>query len=388
MARRVVIASTARTPFCRAHKGELRDTRPDTMAGWAIEEAVRRVPGLDPARIDDVVMGCAMPEAEQGMNVARIAATLAGLPVEVPAMTINRFCSSGVQSIAIVAQAIAVGSIDIAVAGGTESMTMIPMGGNKISANPELMERYPEIYTAMGTTAENVAERFGVTREQQDEYAYMSQRRAAEAWEKGVLRDEVFKVRTKLYEESGPRDVEVDYDTIIRPNTTLEGLAKLKPAFRKGGTVTAGNASPLTDGAAAAVVMSEEMASKLGVEPLGYFIDLQVAGVPPEIMGIGPVPAVRKLLAKHGMTVDDIDVIELNEAFAAQTVYCIRELGLDRDKVNPNGGAIALGHALGVSGTRMTGTLLRELKRRGGRYGIVTMCVGGGMGAAALFEVA
>jgi acetyl-CoA acyltransferase len=389
MSNRVVIASAVRTPFTRAHRGELKDTRPDTMAAWAIREAVARVPGLAPEAVEDVIIGCAMPEAEAGMNVARVAGILAGLPSTVPGMTINRFCSSGVQSIAIAAQAIAAGAIEVAVAGGTESMSLIPMGGNKFSANPEAMERYPELYTSMGATAEIVAERFGVSREDQDRFAYESQRRAAEATETGRLSDEIFAVTPTVFDAQGQaRQARVDKDTIIRPDTTLEGLAKLKPAFRpKGGRVTAGNASPLTDGAAAAVVMSEARAKALGVEPLGTFIDLQVAGVPPEIMGTGPVPAVRKLLAKHGLSVDDLDVIELNEAFAAQALYCIRELGLDPARVNPNGGAIALGHPLGVSGTRMTATLLRELKRRGGRRGVVTMCVGGGMGAAALFEL-
>jgi acetyl-CoA acyltransferase len=376
MASRVVIASAVRTPFTRALKGEFKDTRPDTLAADAIRAAVSAVPGLQPSAVDDVVLGCAMPEAEQGMNVARQAALLAGLPDSVPAMTINRFCSSGVQSIAQVAQSIAAGMYDVAVAGGTESMSMVPMGGNKVSANPELME-------------ENVAKRFEVSRADQDAFAYESQRRAGEARAKGIFKDEIIPVRTEVFDDGGtPHEVTVTEDTILRPDTTLEGLARLKPAFNPKGTVTAGNASPLTDGAGAAVVMSEEKARAMGVKPLGYFVDFQVAGVPPEIMGIGPVPAVRKLLAKNKLEVKDIDVFELNEAFAAQALYCIRELGIDRAKVNPNGGAIALGHPLGVSGTRMTATLLRELKRRGGRYGVVTMCIGGGMGAAALFEAA
>ncbi len=389
MAGKVVIASAVRTPFTRALKGEFKDTRPDTLAAVAIAEAVKRVGGLKLSDIDDVILGCAMPEGEQGMNVARLAALLAGLPDSVPAMTINRFCSSGVQSIAQAAQSILAGMYEVAVAGGTESMSMVPMGGNKVSANPELMEKYPEVYISMGATAENVAKRFEVSREQQDQFAYQSQRRAATAREKGLFRDEIVPVTTEVFDEAGvPHTATISVDTILRPDTTLEGLAKLKPAFNPKGTVTAGNASPLTDGAGAVVLMSEARASALGVKPLGSFVDFQVAGVPPEIMGIGPVPAVRKLLAKNKLAVKDIDVFELNEAFAAQAVYCIRELGIPLDKVNPNGGAIALGHPLGVSGTRMTGTLLRELKRRGGRYGVVTMCIGGGMGAAALFEVA
>jgi acetyl-CoA acyltransferase len=389
MAGKVVIASAVRTPFTRALKGEFKDTRPDTLAALAIAEAVKRVPGLKLSDVDDVILGCAMPEGEQGMNVARLASLLAGLPDTVPAMTINRFCSSGVQSIAQAAQSMLAGMYEVAVAGGTESMSMVPMGGNKVSANPELMENYPEVYISMGATAENVAKRFEVTRAQQDAFAYESQRRAATAREKGLFREEIVPVTTEVFDEAGtPHTQTIDVDTILRPDTTLEGLTKLKPAFNPKGTVTAGNASPLTDGAAAVVLMTEAKAQALGVKPLGTFIDFQVAGVPPEIMGIGPVPAVRKLLAKNKLSVKDIDVFELNEAFAAQAVYCIRELGIPLDKVNPNGGAIALGHPLGVSGTRMTGTLLRELKRRGGRYGVVTMCIGGGMGAAALFEVA
>ena len=389
MSPRVAIASAVRTPFTRALKGEFKDTRPDTLAATAIRAALARVPGLQPSQVDDVILGCAMPEGEQGMNVARLSAFLAGLPDSVPAMTINRFCSSGVQSIAQAAQSILAGMYEVAVAGGTESMSMVPMGGNKVSANPELMEKHPEVYISMGATAENVAKRFEISRTDQDAFAYESQRRAGEARAKGIFKDEIVPVATEVFDDGGtPQAVTVTEDTILRADTTLEGLAKLKPAFNPKGTVTAGNASPLTDGAAAAVVMSEARAQALGVKPLGYFLDFQVAGVPPEIMGIGPVPAVRKLLAKNKLEVKDIDLFELNEAFASQALYCIRELGIDRSKVNPNGGAIALGHPLGVSGTRMTATLLRELKRRGGRLGVVTMCIGGGMGAAALFEAA
>jgi acetyl-CoA acyltransferase len=389
MASRVVIASAVRTPFTRALKGEFKDTRPDTLAGLAIKEAVARVPGLKPEEVEDVILGCAMPEAEQGMNVARQAVLLAGLPDSVPAMTINRFCSSGTQSIAQAAQAIQAGMIQVAVAGGTESMSMVPMGGNKVSANPELMQKNPEVYTSMGVTAENIATRYSVTREDADKFAYESQRRAATAREQGKFNEEIFPVTTTVYDEDGTaKQVTVTFDTILRPETTLEGLAKLRPAFNAKGVVTAGNASPLTDGAAAAVVMSEQKAQQLGVKPLGYFLDFQVAGVPPEVMGVGPVPAVRKLLAKNNLKIEDIDVFELNEAFAAQSLHCIRELGIPLDKVNPNGGAIALGHPLGVSGTRLVATILRELKRRNGRYGVVTMCIGGGMGAAALIESA
>ncbi|WP_375772173.1 thiolase family protein [Archangium gephyra] len=386
---RVVIASAVRTPFTRAHKGEFKDTRPDTLAALAIKEAVAQVPGLKPEEVEDVILGCAMPEAEQGMNVARNAALLAGLPDTVPGMTINRFCSSGTQSIAQAAQAIKAGMMQVAVAGGTESMSMVPMGGNKVSANPEIMAKFPEVYTSMGATAENIASRYSVSREDADKFAYESQRRAATAREQGKFKEEIFPVSTTVFDEEGKaHQVTVSVDTILRPDTTLEGLAKLRPAFNQKGVVTAGNASPLTDGAAAAVVMSEEKAQQLGVKPLGYFLDYQVAGVPPEIMGVGPVPAVKKLLAKNNLKVEDIDVFELNEAFAAQALHCIRELGIPLDKVNPNGGAIALGHPLGVSGARLVATILRELKRRNGRYGVVTMCIGGGMGAAALVELA
>jgi acetyl-CoA acyltransferase len=389
MASRVVIASAVRTPFTRAHKGEFKDTRPDTLASLVIREAVARVQGLKKEDVEDVILGCAMPEAEQGMNVARNAALLAGLPDTVPGMTINRFCASGTQSIAQAAQAIQAGMISVAVAGGTESMTMVPMGGNKVSANPEIMEKFPEVYTSMGATAENIAVRYSVTRDDADKFAYESQRRAATAREQGKFKEEILPVTTTMYDDDGKaKQVTVTFDTILRPDTTLEGLAKLRPAFNAKGVVTAGNASPLTDGAAATVVMSEEKAKALGVKPLGYFLDYQVAGVPPEIMGIGPVPAVKKLLAKNKLKIEDIDVFELNEAFAAQALHCIRELGIPLDKVNPNGGAIALGHPLGVSGTRLVGTILYELKRRNGRYGVVTMCIGGGMGAAALIEVA
>jgi acetyl-CoA acyltransferase len=389
MASRVVIASAVRTPFTRAHKGEFKDTRPDTLASLVIKEAVARVKGLKPEDVEDVVLGCAMPEGEQGMNVARQAALLADLPDTVPAMTINRFCASGTQSIAQAAQSIQAGMIQVAVAGGTESMTMVPMGGNKVSANPDIMNKRPEVYTSMGATAENIAVRYSVTREDADKFAYESQRRAATAREQGKFKEETLPVTTMVYDEDGKaKQVTVTFDTILRPDTTLEGLAKLRPAFNAKGVVTAGNASPLTDGAAAAVVMSEEKAKALGVKPLGYFLDYQVAGVPPEIMGIGPIPAVKKLLAKNNLKVEDIDVFELNEAFAAQALHCIRELGIPLDKVNPNGGAIALGHPLGVSGTRLVGTILYELKRRNGRYGVVTMCIGGGMGAAALVELA
>ncbi|TXD34598.1 thiolase family protein [Lujinxingia vulgaris] len=385
--RDVVVASYVRTPFTRAYKGGLKDTRPDTMAALVIKEAVAKVKGLNPEDIGDVAIGCAMPEAEQGMNVARVASVMAGLPNTVPGLTVNRFCSSGVQTISQMAERIMIGAMDVAVAGGTESMTMIPMGGNKVSANPQTMAEYPEIYIPMGTTAENVAKRFEVAREDQDAFALTSHEKALAAWEDGFLAGEVLPVKTQVVGPDGKRhDVTVDKDDGPRPGSSVEALAKLRPAFNPKGSVTAGNASPLTDGAAAVVLMSKEKADELGVKPMGYYRAFQVAGVDPEIMGIGPVPAIRKLLKATGLSIEDIDLFEINEAFASQAVYCARELGVDPAKLNIHGGAIALGHPLGVSGTRMAGTLLRSLEKTGGRYGIVSMCIGGGMGAAALFE--
>lgn len=384
----VVITSYTRTPFGKAHKGKLKDTRPDTLAAKAIEAVLDQSSQVAPEDIDDVVLGCAMPEGEQGMNVARLSSILAGLPEEVPAMTINRFCSSGVQTISQAAERIMVGAHDIAIAGGTESMSMVPIGGNKPSANPKLMEKHPEVFVSMGTTAENVAREFDVSRKQQDEFALKSHKKATEAIERGFFEGEIVPVETTVTDEDGnERNVTLDHDENVRPNTSMEILSGLPLAFdQKEGTVTPGNASPLTDGAAATIVMSEQRAEQLGVEPMGYYRGFQVAGVPPEIMGIGPVPATRKLLKKHDLTMDDIDMVELNEAFASQASYCQNELGIPDEKFNVNGGAISLGHPLGVSGTRMAGTLLRALEEQGGELGIVTMCIGGGMGAAALFE--
>jgi acetyl-CoA acyltransferase len=382
----VAIVAGVRTPFARAAKGGLKDTRPDTMAQLVIEEAVKRS-GVDKAEIGDVILGCAMPEAEQGMNVARVAALAAGLPVDVPAMTVNRFCSSGVQSIALVADRIATGAYEVGVAGGVETMSMIPMGGNKPSMNPDVVEKIPAVYTPMGVTAENVARRFGVARKDQDEFALRSHQRAVAAQQSGKLDAEILPIKTSAYDGDGKlSEITVARDEYPRADTTLEKLATLKPAFDPTGSVTAGNSSPLTDGAGAVVVTSAERAKALGVKPLGWFRAFAVAGVPPDIMGIGPVPAVRKVLQLAGVKIDQIDLFELNEAFAAQSLYCARELGVDPEKLNVNGGAIALGHPLGVSGTRLTLTVLHELARRGGRYGIVTMCIGGGMGAAALVE--
>jgi acetyl-CoA acyltransferase len=385
--RDVAIISGARTPFGRAIKGSFKDTRPDELGAIAIKAALERAPGIQPAEVEDVVMGCAMPEAEQGMNVARISAIAAGLPVEVSAMTVNRFCSSGVQSVALIADRIAAGAFDVGIGGGLETMSLIPMGGNKPSLHPGLVDKHPEVYTPMGITAENIARRFEISRQAQDEFALRSHTLALAAQKAGKLDAELVAVTTTVYDaQDRPQQITVSKDEGPRAETTLEALAKLKPAFDPTGSVTAGNSSPLTDGAAALVLASAERAKQLGKAPLGWFRGFAVAGVPPEIMGIGPVPAVKKLLAKTGLKIDQIDLFELNEAFAAQSLYCARELGIDHDKLNVNGGAIALGHPLGVSGARLTLTILHELARRNARYGIVTMCIGGGMGAAALIE--
>lgn len=386
--RDVVIVSYARTPFCKANRGLLKDTRPDTLAALAIEAAMERAPGLKPEEVEDVIIGCAMPEGEQGMNVARVASLMAGLPDSVPAMTVNRFCSSGLQSVSQIAERIMLGAIDVGIAGGTESMSMVPMGGNKPSANPEMMDDNPGVYMPMGATAENVAKRYEVSREEQDEFALRSHKRAVDAWERGFMQGEVIPVETEVINKDGsPESLTVSKDDGPRPSTTMEKLAKLPTVFdRKNGSVTPGNSSPLTDGAAAIVLMSKEKADELGLKPMGYYRGFQVAGVDPEVMGIGPVAAVTKLFKKMDMKADDIDLFELNEAFGSQSVYSAKKLGLDFDKVNVNGGALALGHPLGVSGTRMTGTLLRALEEQNGRFGVVTMCIGGGMGAAGLFE--
>jgi acetyl-CoA acyltransferase len=386
MTKDVAIVAGVRTPFGRANKGGLKDTRPDTMATLVIAEAVKRS-GVQPAEVEDVVLGCAMPEAEQGMNVARVAALAAGLPVETSAMTINRFCSSGLQAISIVADRIAAGAFAVGVAGGVETMSMIPMGGNKPSFNAEVVERLPAVYTPMGITAENIARKFGVARADQDAFALRSHQRAVAAQKEGKLAAEVLPVKTRVVESEGKyQELTVAQDEYPRADTALDKLSTLKPVFDPTGSVTAGNSSPLTDGAAALVVTSGERAKSLGVKPLGWFRHFAVAGVPPEIMGIGPVPAVRKVLKQAGMTIDQIDLFELNEAFAAQALYCARELGIDPEKLNVNGGAIALGHPLGVSGARLALTILHELERRKGRFGVVSMCIGGGMGAAAIVE--
>jgi acetyl-CoA acyltransferase len=382
----VAIVDAVRSAVGRAHKGSLAQTRPDELAGQVIAALLARVPSVKPADVEDLVLGCAMPEGEQGLNVARVACLLGGLPVETSAMTVNRFCSSGLQAIAIGAGAIATGTNDVVIAGGVESMTMVPMTGNKLSASPEAMRRCPEVYTPMGITAENVAKKFGISRAEQDAFALRSQQKAAAAQKTGAFADEVVAVKATRYEDGKHVDVVFDRDEMVRADTTLEGLVGLKPAFAKDGTVTAGNSSPLSDGAAAALLMSRAKAEALGVKPLGYFRAYATAGVDPAIMGIGPIPAVRKLLGKTGLSLRDIDVVELNEAFASQAVYVQRTLEIPDAKLNIHGGAIALGHPLGCTGAKLAATALHELRRRKGRYAIVTMCIGGGMGAAGLFE--
>lgn len=400
--REVVIASSVRTPVGKAYKGTLRATRPDELAAVALKGAVERIPQLETREIEDVILGCAMPEAEQGMNVARIASLRAGLPVEVSAMTINRFCSSGLQAIAMAAERIMAGGAEVILAGGTESMTMIPMGGNKISPNPWLVDHYPDAYLSMGLTAERLAYKFGITREQADEFSYRSHQKSLAAIQAGRFDDEIVPVpvsftapangakptssRSGAAAKPQRQEVLFKIDEGPRADTTPQALASLKPAFHAKGTVTAGNSSQMSDGAAAAVVMSAERAKALGVKPLARYVSFATAGYKPEEMGVGPVYAIPKALKMAGLKLTDIDVIELNEAFAAQSLAVIKAAELDINRINPNGGAIALGHPLGCTGAKLTATVIRELKRRNARYGMVTMCVGGGMGAAGIFE--
>ncbi len=383
----IVIAEAVRSAVGRGHKGTLSTKRPDELAADVIRGLLARVPQAK-GHIDDVILGCAMPEGEQGLNVARLISLLADLGPEVPAQTINRFCSSGLQAIATAAGSIAVGSTDVVLAGGVESMSYVPMTGFHLSASPELMHKLPGANTPMGITAENVANRFGITRQQQDEFAFKSQQKAKVALEKGVFKDEIVPVRAVSYKDGERVYKDFTVDELPRPETTLEGLAKLPPAFAQGGSVTAGNASPISDGAAAVLVMSKAKADSLGIKPLGYFKSFVTVGVDPEIMGIGPLPAVQKLLAKNNLKISDIDIFEMNEAFASQAVYCARELGIPEDRLNVNGGAIALGHPLGCTGAKLTATALYELRRRRGKYAVVTMCIGGGQGAAGLFQLA
>jgi acetyl-CoA acyltransferase len=388
--RDIVIVSAVRTPVGKAYKGTLRATRPDDLAAVAIKGALERVPQLDPNEIEDVILGCAMPEAEQGMNVARIASLRAGLPVGISAMTINRFCSSGLQSIAMAAERIMAGGAETIVAGGVESMTMIPMGGNKVSANPWLVANYPDAYLSMGLTAERVGKLYNITREMQDEFSVQSHKKAIAAIEAGKFDDELVPVPVSFTTPNGSKpkrtDIVFKMDEGPRADTSLEALLSLKPAFHARGTVTAGNSSQMSDGAAAVVVMSAERAKALGLKPQARYVSFATAGYKPEEMGVGPVFAIPKALKMAGLKLSDIDVIELNEAFAAQSLAVIQEAKLDPAIVNVNGGAIALGHPLGCTGAKLTASIIRELKRRNGRYGLVTMCVGGGMGAAGIFE--
>jgi acetyl-CoA acyltransferase len=381
-----VIVAAARTAVGKAPHGTLRTVRPDEMAATVIAEALRRAPGLDPASIDDVILGCAMPEAEQGLNVARIASLRAGVPVTAAAVTVNRFCSSGLQSIAYGAERIMCGFAGAVVAGGTESMSLVPMGGNKVSPNPRLVDSYPDVYLSTGLVAENHARESGIGREEQDAFALRSHRRAVAAIEAGRFGDEITPLSFAQVVEGEVRALTFARDEGPRPDTSAEALAKLKPAFHAAGTVTAGNSSQTSDGAAAVIVTSATLARERGLQPLARFVTFATAGVEPERFGIGPVPAIRRALALAGLTLDDIGLVELNEAFAAQVLACLRELPIDPDRLNVNGGAIALGHPLGCTGARLTTTLLYEMRRRQVRYGMVAMCVGGGMGAAGIFE--
>ena len=391
--RDAVIASAVRTPAGKAPKGALRHTRPDEMAAVTIEEVLRRAPGIEASEIDDVILGCAMPEAEQGMNVARIASLRAGIPVESSAVTINRFCSSGLQAIAFAAERIMCGTANTIIAGGTESMSMVPMGGHKIAPNPELITNYPDVYLSTGLVAENHARESAVSREEQDLFAYRSHQRALAAIDDGRFAEETVPLSIKVIEPANGngeppdiREVEFTTDEGPRRDTSVEALSKLRPVFHTSGSVTAGNSSQTSDGAAAVVVTSFDRAQELGLQPLARFVTFTTAGVKPEMFGIGPVPAMRKALKLANLTIDDIDLVELNEAFAAQALACLREFPIDPDRLNVNGGAIALGHPLGCTGAKLTTTLLYELRRRKGRFGMVTMCVGGGMGAAGIFE--
>jgi acetyl-CoA acyltransferase len=388
-----VIVSAARTPVGKAPKGALRFSRPDELAALVVREALARVPGVDAADIDDVVMGCAMPEAEQGLNVARIASLRAGLPVTAAAVTVNRFCASGLQAIATGADRIRLGEAQAVVAGGTESMSLVPMGGHKVAPNPGLVDSYPDVYLTTGLVAENHARQSGISREAQDAFALTSHTKAVAAQDGGRFADEIVPVAVRYADadvragQPVVREAVIDRDEGPRRDTSPEALAKLTPAFHASGTVTAGNSSQTSDGAAALVLVSADYARAHGLTPLARFVTYATAGVAPELFGLGPVPAVRKALAQAGLTLDDIDLVEFNEAFAAQVLACQRELAIPEEKLNVNGGAIALGHPLGCSGARMTTSLVYEMRRRGARYGLVTMCVGGGMGAAGIFEL-
>jgi acetyl-CoA acyltransferase len=383
-----VIVSAVRTAVGRAPNGVLRGSRPDELAAAVIGAALRRAPGIEAGDIEDVILGCAMPEAEQGLNVARIASLRAGIPVTASAVTINRFCSSGLQAIAFAAERIMCGSASVILAGGTESMSLIPMGGHKVAPNPNLVDTYPDVYLSTGLVAENHARESGISREEQDAFALRSHQRAIAAIDSGRFAEEIETVTARTLDPSGPRTIEAPFnvDEGPRRDTSAAALAKLRPAFHVKGSVTAGNSSQTSDGAAAVIVTSAEMAKERGLVPLGRFVAFATAGVEPERFGLGPVPAIRKALKIAGLTLDQIDLVELNEAFAAQVLACLKEMPIDADRLNVNGGAIALGHPLGCTGAKLTTTLLHEMKRRQSRYGLVSMCVGGGMGAAGIFE--
>ncbi|RCX16973.1 acetyl-CoA acyltransferase [Fontibacillus phaseoli] len=387
-----VLVSLARTAVGKAKRGSLAQTRSDDLGKAVLEAVIERAPGLKKEDVEDIIIGCAMPEGEQGLNFARIMSLYAGFPVTVPAITINRFCSSGLQSIAFAAERIMLGHAEILIAGGVESMSHVPMTGFKVSPNPRIVDEMPEVYMAMGHTAERVAEKFGISRQDQDEFALRSHQKAATAIAEGKFKDEIIPVTAELSQIGAQGRLErktITYDTDegVRADTTMEALAQLKPGFKAGGTVTAGNTSQMSDGAAAVVVMSRERAEELELPPLATFRSFALTGVEPELMGVGPVKAIPKALDMAGIGLDDVSLFEINEAFASQCLHIIRELGIDEDKVNVNGGAIALGHPLGCTGTKLTISLIQELRRRGGGYGVVSMCIGGGMGAAGVFEV-
>ena len=390
MTREAVIVAGSRTAVGKSKRGTTRNWRSDDMAAAVIRDILRKAPSLDPAEIDDVIIGCAMPEGEQGLNFARSIALRAGLPVEVSGQTVNRFCSSGLQTIAMAAERIIANGADVIIAGGAETMSLVPMTGFRVNPNPYMVENMPEVYMGMGLTAECVADEYEVTRQAQDEFAVRSHQKAAAAYERGAFKDEIvpLEIEEVIAGPNGPqRTTSVfDRDEHMRPDTTLEGLAKLKPVFKQGGSVTAGNSSPLSDGAAAVIVMERSRAEALGLTPLLRFVGFAVGGVRPEVMGVGPIAAVPKLLKRTGMSLADIDLIELNEAFASQALAVIRHLGLDESRVNVNGGAIALGHPLGCTGAKLTVQIMHEMPRRDAQFGMVTMCIGGGMGAAGLFE--
>ena len=390
--REAVIVAMSRTAVGKSKKGVTRSSRSDEMAAVVIGDLMQQTGGrLDPNEIDDVIIGCAMPEGAQGLNFARVISLRAGLPVEVPGQTINRFCSSGLQSIAMAAESIIANNADVIIAGGAETMSLVPMTGFQISPNPYMAENDPNVYMSMGHTAERVADEFNVSREAMDQFAYESHQKAGRATDAGIFAQEIvpFMVEESFIDEDGQRQtvmIKLDQDEHLRRETTVDGLAKLKPVFRQGGRVTAGNSSPLSDGAAGVIIMEASKAAQLGLKPLAQFVGFNVAGVRPEIMGVGPINAIPRVLKRTGIKLDDIDLIELNEAFAAQALPVMRTLEMNPEKVNVNGGAIALGHPLGCTGAKLTVQIIHEMKRRNSKYGMVTMCIGGGMGAAGIFE--